>query len=421
MNVLVIGSGGREHALVWKLSQSRQVNNIYCIPGNGGIAELATCVNINLLDFDKLIKFAKENSVELTIVGPEMPLVAGIVNAFEKEGLAIFGPTAQAAELEGSKAFAKEFMEKYNIPTAKYAVTNIASEAKAYIKNVVGTPCVIKADGLAAGKGVIIAMTQEEAINAIEEIMEDKVFGDAGNQVVIEEFLIGEEVSVLALSDGKNVVPMIPAQDHKRVFDGDEGPNTGGMGAYAPAPLCDENMLNYVHQKILEPTIKGMEKEGRPFKGVLYAGLMVTKEGPKVLEYNARFGDPETQPIMLLLESDLVDLCQAVIKGNISKDMLKWKQGNAVCVIAASSGYPGSFEKGKVIEIGDVPENTKIFHAGTALEETGQLVTSGGRVLGVTSIGDNLEEAIQNAYASIEKIKFDGMHYRKDIGSKALR
>lgn len=419
MNVLVIGSGGREHALVWKLSQSSKVNKIYCVPGNGGIAKLATCVNINILDFGELIQFVKKNNIELTLVGPELPLVAGIVNAFEKEGLAIFGPTAQAAELEGSKTFAKEFMEKYNIPTAKYAAFSYANEAKNYI-NRIGAPCVVKADGLASGKGVIVAKTKEDALCAVEDIMVDKAFGNAGNQVVIEEFLEGIEISVIAISDGKNVIPMLPAQDHKRIFDGDRGPNTGGMGAYAPAPICDHNMLKYIQQKILEPTVIGMAKEGRTFKGVLYAGLMITKDGPKVLEYNVRFGDPETQPIMLLLESDLVGLCQAVISGNVNNEILKWKQGNAVCVVAASSGYPGSFEKDKVIEIEDIPEHTMIFHAGTKLDESDRLLTSGGRVLGVTSIGENIEEAIQNAYSSIEKVKFDGMYYRKDIGLKAL-
>ncbi|KUO49972.1 MAG: phosphoribosylamine--glycine ligase [Desulfitibacter sp. BRH_c19] len=420
MNVLVIGGGGREHALVWKLSESSGVDEIYCVPGNGGILNLAKCIDIDVLDFNALIDFAKNNKIELTIVGPEVPLTEGIVDAFEEAGLAIFGPSKKAAELEGSKAFAKDFMKKYAIPTAEYMKFVSAIEAKEYIKKI-GAPCVVKADGLAAGKGVVVAITEDEAIRAVDEIMEDRRFGDAGQQIVVEEFLDGEEVSLLALTDGKTVVPMLPAQDHKRVFDNDQGPNTGGMGAYAPAPICDAAMLEWVQQNILKPTVEGMKNEGRLFKGVLYAGLMITKKGPKVLEFNVRFGDPETQPILLLLESDLVEVCSSVINGTLDKDILKWHQGYAVCVVAASGGYPNDYEKGKPIAIGEIPEFTKIFHAGTIISKNNQLVTSGGRVLGVTSKGDNLDEAIKNVYESIKKVNFADMHFRKDIGCKALR
>ena len=420
MNVLVIGGGGREHALIWKLWESPSVEQIYCVPGNGGISDLATCVNIDVLDFTGLIDFSKKNNIGMTIVGPEVPLTEGIVDAFEEAGLAIFGPSKKAAELEGSKAFAKAFMKKYAIPTADYMTFVSAIEAKEYIKRI-GAPCVVKADGLAAGKGVVVAMTQDEAIRAIDEIMEDRRFGSAGQKVVIEEFLDGEEVSLLALTDGKTVLPMLPAQDHKRVYDNDQGPNTGGMGAYAPAPLCDASMLTWVQENILIPTVNGMKNEGRVFKGVLYAGLMITKKGPKVLEFNVRFGDPETQPILLLLESDLVHVCNSVINGTLDKDTLKWHDGYAVCVVIASGGYPNDYEKGKHISIGEVSQDTKIFHAGTLMNENNQLITSGGRVLGVTSLGHTLEEAIKNVYESVQKVMFENMHFRNDIGAKALK
>ena len=418
MNILVIGSGGREHALVWKFSQSPKVKNIYCIPGNGGIADIAECIDIDQLDFSAIINFVKKNDVGITIVGPEAPLSAGIVDAFQQAGLAIFGPSKVAAELEGSKAFAKDFMKKYNIPTAQYSTFTVAEEAAEYVKLING-PCVVKADGLAAGKGVIVAMTEAEALTAIAEIMQDKKFGAAGQKVVIEEYLEGEEVSILAITDGKNIVPMLPAQDHKRIHDNDRGPNTGGMGAYAPAPVCDDSLLKWVQENVLKPTVKGMEKEGRTFKGVLYAGLMVTQTGPKVLEFNARFGDPETQPIIMLLDSDLLDLCQASINGTIQEDMLTWKQGSAVCVVVASGGYPEGYEKGKEICIGEIPSNTQIFHAGTAINKEGKLVTAGGRVLGVTSSGKTIGDAIENAYQAINRVYFDEMHFRTDIGKKA--
>ena len=420
MNVLVIGGGGREHALIWKLRESPSVDEIYCAPGNGGILDLAKCIDIDVLNFAGLIDFAKRNKVELTIVGPEVPLTEGIVDAFEEAGLAIFGPSQKAAELEGSKAFAKDFMKKYKIPTAEYMTFVSAIEAKEYIKRI-GAPCVVKADGLAAGKGVVVAMTEDEAVKAVDEIMKDRKFGDAGQQIVVEEFLDGEEVSLLALSDGKTVVPMLPAQDHKRVFDNDQGPNTGGMGAYAPAPICDASMLEWVQENILKPTVEGMKKEARVFKGVLYAGLMITKKGPKVLEFNVRFGDPETQPILLLLQSDIIQVCKSVINGTLDGNILKWYQGYAVCVVVASGGYPNEYDKGLPIRIAEIPEHTKVFHAGTMTNDGGQLVSSGGRVLGVTSKGTTLEKAIKNVYEAVEMVNFEHMHFRKDIGAKALR
>ncbi|MEW6624886.1 MAG: phosphoribosylamine--glycine ligase [Bacillota bacterium] len=419
MNVLVIGSGGREHALVWKLSRSPKVEKVYCVPGNGGIQEIAECVDMDIMDFSALTDFARANNIELTVVGPEAPLTEGIVNAFRAAKLPVFGPSKEAAVLEGSKAFAKEFMKKYGIPTADYASFTKAKDARDYLSQK-GVPCVVKADGLAAGKGVVVAMSEAEALKAVDDMMEAKVFGSAGNVVVIEEYLEGPEVSVLALTDGINVIPLLPAQDHKRVFDGDKGPNTGGMGAYAPAPVCDSAMLEVIRQQVLEPAVRGMREEGRLFKGVLYAGLMLTKNGPKVLEFNVRFGDPETQPIMMLLESDLVDLCQAVIEGSLEKARVKWHEGFAVCVVLASGGYPGAYAKGKAITLGDMPEHTMVFHAGTVRGTDGTLLTSGGRVLGVTAAGQDVQSAIQNAYHSMDAVHFEGMHYRRDIGSRAL-
>ncbi len=419
MNLLVIGSGGREHALVWKLAQSPRVKKIFCIPGNGGIAGLAKCIKIDILDFPQLITFAKDNKIALTVVGPEAPLAAGIVDAFLEAGQPIFGPSAAVAILEASKVFAKEFMVKNGIPTAGYRVFSSATEAKRYIGSV-GVPCVIKADGLAAGKGVIIATTKAEAIKSIEEIMESKMFGAAGKRVIIEEFLDGEEVSVIAITDGRTIIPMLPAQDHKRIFDRDKGPNTGGMGSYAPAPICDKAMLARVKKEILEPTVQGMSAAGRPFVGVLYAGLMLTAKGPKVLEYNVRFGDPETQAILSLMKTDLLDICQAAIAGQLKGFEILWHQGFAVCVVASVKGYPGEYPKGIPITINQVPKHTTVFHAGTALNASGQLVTAGGRVLSVTSNGSSITEAIDNAYTAIEAISFDSMYYRKDIAAKAL-
>lgn len=420
MKVLVVGGGGREHALVWKIAQSPRVEKIYCAPGNAGIARQATCVNIGAEDIDALVRFAREEKIDLTVVGPEAPLTAGIVDAFTAEGLTIFGPTKKAAEIEGSKAFAKQLMEKYGIPTARYRTFANSDEAKEYIREI-GAPVVVKADGLAAGKGVIVAQDVDTALKAVTDIMENKVFGDAGNRVVVEEYLEGEEVSILAFTDGRSVVPMVSSQDHKRVFDGDQGPNTGGMGAYSPAPVYTDEIARYVYDRILLPAVQGLAAEGRPYKGVLYAGLIITQDGPKVLEFNARFGDPETQAVLVRLESDLVEIMEAVIEERLHQVEIKWRPEAAVCVVMASGGYPGSYRKGfPIFGLDEVPEGTVVFHAGTA-EKDGQIVTAGGRVLGVTALGPDIATAIRNAYAAVEKISFQDAHYRRDIGYRALR
>lgn len=422
MDVLVVGSGGREHALVWKLAQSMRVSNIYCAPGNPGIGQIAECIDIKADDVDGLVKFVEENNIGLTIVGPEVTLLAGLVDALHAKGFKAFGPTQAAAEIEGSKAFAKHLMQKYNIPTADYAVFTDLDAALRYIDEK-GAPIVVKADGLAAGKGVIVAMDKEMAVDAVKSIMGDKIFGSAGNQVVLEEYLEGEEASLLAFSDGVRVAPMIAAQDHKRVFDHDEGPNTGGMGTYAPAPVVTEEIRQRIVAEVLIPAVTAMAAEGRPYKGVLYAGLMITKEGPKVIEFNARFGDPETQVILPLLETDLVDICEAVIEGTLDQQMITWDDGAAVCVVMASGGYPGNFEKGKEItglKDADSMPGVMTFHAGTANAD-GRLVTAGGRVLGVTACGNSIAGAIERAYLGVEKIQFSGRHYRTDIGQRALK
>jgi phosphoribosylamine--glycine ligase len=421
LKVLVVGSGGREHALVWKIKQSPKVREIFCWPGNAGIAEHATCLPGSPEDVEGIVKFIEQEKIDLTVVGPELPLMAGLTDEIVKRGFKVFGPSKLAAEIEGSKVFAKNLFRKYGIPTAKFNTFASAQEAKEYIKEL-NSPCVVKADGLAAGKGVIIAQNTEEALRAVDLIMEDKTFGSAGNQVVVEEMLVGEEVSLLVFTDGKTVVPMVSAQDHKRIFDHDQGPNTGGMGAYAPAPVLTPELQDRVVNEIIIPTVKAMEKEGRPYKGVLYAGLMVTDRGPQVLEYNARFGDPETQAILPLLESDLVEIMEAVIEERLDRLQIKWKSGHSVCVVAASGGYPGKYEQGKEIfglEEAEKVDNLTIFHAGTSKRD-GKIVTAGGRVLGVTAWADDLVEAIDKAYQGISKINFEGMHYRKDIASKAL-
>ncbi|KKM10399.1 phosphoribosylamine--glycine ligase [Clostridiales bacterium PH28_bin88] len=419
MKVLVVGGGGREHALVWKIVQSPRVEAVYCAPGNAGIARHARCIPISAEDIQGLLDFAWGERIDLTVVGPEAPLVAGLVDTFEEAGLKVFGPRENAAEIEGSKALAKEIMEKYGIPTARYATFTGPAAARDYIRQH-GAPCVVKADGLAAGKGVTVAMTVDEALAAVETIMEDLAFGAAGERVVIEEYLEGEEVSVLAFTDGETVVPMASAQDHKRVFDGDQGPNTGGMGAYSPAPVYTDQLHEQVIREILVPTVRGMAAEGRPYRGVLYAGLMVTKDGPKVLEYNARFGDPETQPILMRLETDLVEIIESILAGRLAGQPVRWKDEAAVCVVLASGGYPGDYQKGKVITgLDQVPAGVEVFHAGTALKD-GQVVTAGGRVLGVTALGATIREAINTAYEAIKPIHFEGMHYRTDIGGKAL-
>ncbi len=421
MKLLIIGSGGREHALVWKTSQNPSVKKIYAAPGNAGMAQLAECLPIKAEDVDRLLAFAKKNAVDLTIVGPEGPLSMGIVDVFTKAGLRAFGPSGKAAEIEASKTFSKNLMKKYGIPSADYGVFTDRAAAEAYVREK-GAPIVVKADGLAAGKGVIVAETVEEAIKALDLIMTDKAFGKAGDRVVIEEFLKGEEASFMAFTDGKTVVPMASSQDHKRVFDGDRGPNTGGMGAYSPAPVVTKELERRVMETIMVPTVRAMEKEGRLFKGVLYAGLMIHNNEAKVLEFNARFGDPETQPIMMRLDSDLITIIQAIIDGTLSTVDVKWKPESAVCVVMASGGYPGEYEKGKEIkglEKALAHDNVMVFHAGTALKN-GTPVTDGGRVLGVTGLGMVVAGAIDKAYAAVRDISFDGAHYRRDIGARAL-
>jgi phosphoribosylamine---glycine ligase len=421
MKVLVIGGGGREHALVWKIAQSPKVTKIYAAPGNAGIAQLAECIPVKAEDIPGLLVFAKAKSMDLTIVGPEGPLSLGIADEFTRAGLRVFGPSGKAAEIEASKRFSKDLMRKYHIPTAEYSVFTEKASAEAYVREK-GAPVVVKADGLAAGKGVVVAETVEEALKALDLIMIDKAFGAAGDRVVIEECLKGEEASFMAFSDGKTVVPMASSQDHKRVFDGDKGPNTGGMGAYSPAPVVTKKLEWKVMDTIMVPTVRAMEKEGRLFKGVLYAGLMIHDGEAKVLEFNARFGDPETQPIMARLDTDLIDIIEAILAGSLSKIEIKWKPDSAVCVVMASGGYPGSYEKGKIIsglENAAKLNNVSVFHAGTAFKD-GKIVTDGGRVLGVTGLGPVVAAAIDNAYRGIREITYDGAHYRRDIGARAL-
>lgn len=422
MNILVVGSGGREHALVWKIARSRRVKKIYCAPGNPGIAQLAECVQIKAEDINGLRDFAVKEKIDLTVVGPEMPLTLGIVDSFEDKGLKIFGPSKRGAEIEGSKVFAKNLMQKYGIPTGGYKVFKDSKEAKEYIKGH-SIPLVVKADGLAAGKGVIICKTEKDAIDAIKLIMEKKIFGKAGDKIIIEEFLKGQEASFLAITDGKTVVPLPPCQDHKAIFDRDKGPNTGGMGAYSPTPIITPKLKQEIMAGIMIPTVKAMEKEGRPYKGVLYAGLMITDNGPKVLEYNCRFGDPETQPIMMRLRNDLVDVLCAAVDGKLNKVKLNCDNKFALCVVMASKGYPGDYEKGKEIKgISDASrlKDVVVFHAGTATNDD-KLVTAGGRVLSVTAMGVGVKRAINKAYEAVAKIKWEGAHYRKDIGEKAIR
>jgi phosphoribosylamine---glycine ligase len=418
VKVLVIGNGGREHALAWKLAQSPKVARVFCAPGNAGTALLGDNVEIAVEDIDKLLAFAREEGIGLTVVGPEVPLTLGIVDAFRAAGLKVFGPTAKAAELEGSKAFAKDLMAKYNIPTAKYAVFTEAGPAKDYVGRI-GAPCVVKADGLAAGKGVIVAMDINTALTAVDEIFDGR-FGESGRRVVVEEFLEGQEVSLLAFVDGRTALPMVPVQDHKRIFDGDQGPNTGGMGTYSPPPVFTEELSQEVMEQIVKPTVAAMHKEGREFTGVLFTGLILTKEGPKVLEYNARFGDPETQVIMMRLESDLVEIIEAALEQSLDQVELKWSEGAAVCVVLAAGGYPGDYNKGHVITLPkELPDWGMLIHAGTSLMG-GIVLTNGGRVLGVVAKGSDLVEARQRAYQLAEQVSFEDMFYRKDIGDKGL-
>lgn len=417
MNILVIGSGGREHALYWKLSESPQTEQIYAIPGNPGMDASAA---IALDDHAKILRFVKEKDIGLVVVGPEVPLMNGLVDELEAAGIRAFGPRANAAEIEGSKSFAKDLMKKYGIPTARYEVFTAAEPARAYIRQE-GAPIVVKADGLAAGKGVIVAMTEQEALDAVDAIMEDHSFGDAGARVVIEEFMEGEEASLLAFTDGTTIRPMISAQDHKRAYDGDRGPNTGGMGTYAPAPVMTPEMTECAVEEILKPTIAAMAKEGRIYRGCLYLGLMVTADGPKVVEFNARFGDPETQVVLPLLDSDLVTIMCACADGTLADVPIRWKDGAAVCVVLASGGYPGHYDKGQEIHgLADAEAmGALVFHAGTAMKD-GKLVTNGGRVLGVVGRGADISSAVDAAYAAAAKISFKDVYYRKDIAHRAL-
>ena len=417
MNILVIGSGGREHALYWKLSESPQTEQIYAIPGNPGMGASAA---IALDSHAAILRFVKEHEIGLVVVGPEVPLMNGLVDELEAAGIRAFGPRANAAEIEGSKSFAKDLMKKYGIPTARYEVFTAAEPARAYIRQE-GAPIVVKADGLAAGKGVIVAMTEQEALDAVDAIMEDHSFGDAGARVVIEEFMEGEEASLLAFTDGTTIRPMISAQDHKRAYDGDRGPNTGGMGTYAPAPVMTPEMTERAVEEILKPTIAAMAKEGRVYRGCLYLGLMVTADGPKVVEFNARFGDPETQVVLPLLDSDLVAIMCACADGTLADVPIRWKEGAAVCVVLASGGYPGHYDKGQEIHgLADAEAmGALVFHAGTAMKD-GKLVTNGGRVLGVVGRGTDISSAVDSAYAAATKISFKDAYYRKDIAHRAL-
>ena len=422
MKILVIGSGGREHALVWKINQSPKVSKIYCAPGNAGISQLAQCIDIGPDKITALADFAQDKKIDLTVVGPELSLSMGIVDEFTKRGLKIFGPTKMATEIESSKVFSKYMMKKYLIPTADYSTFTDTKEAMAYIEKK-PFPLVLKADGLAAGKGVFIVRDADEAKAALDSLMNEKIFGDAGLQVIVEDYLEGEEVSVLAFSDGETVIPMVSSQDHKKIFDDDLGPNTGGMGAYTPVPFYDKHAENEVLEGILKPIISGLKKEGREYKGVIYAGLVFTKEGIKVLEFNARFGDPETQVLLPGLETDIVEIFMAVIEGQLAKIDIKWNNNAVVCVVAASGGYPAKYQKGKRISGLEKLENKNdsyIFHAGTKFQEE-EITTSGGRVLGMTAWAENIKEAKRMAYEGMEKICFEDMYYRKDIAQKAIK
>ncbi len=423
MKVAVVGGGGREHALCFKIKQSPLCSELYCIPGNAGTSKIAKNIGVSAEDIDGVVGFAKQNGVDFVVVGPENPLAKGIVDELEKVGIGAFGPKKEAAIIEASKSFTKSFLKKYDIPTADYESFDNFEEAKEFVLKR-GAPIVVKADGLAAGKGVTVAKTVEEALEALKEIFIDRRFGSAGDRVVLEEFLEGEEASFLVFSDGDNVVPMIAAQDHKPVFDGDKGPNTGGMGAYAPAPIVDDTMKEFIIENIMKRAIDGLKKEGKPYKGVLYAGLMIKNKKPFVLEFNCRFGDPETQAILPLLESDILEIMVECSRGNIKDRTLKWKEAYAVCVVVASGGYPKAYEKGKIIngldKVGGL-EDVIVFHAGTKMDNNGNIITNGGRVLNVVGIDKEFKIAQEKAYSAIELINFENMHYRKDIGNKAYK
>ncbi len=422
MKVFVIGSGGREHAIVWKLRQSPRVTQIFCAPGNGGICDEAECVPVDVKNIDALVQAASKIQPDLTVVGPEVPLALGVVDEFRRRGFRIFGPTAAAARLESSKIFAKEFMQRHRIPTAHFAICTTAAEIKEALPHF-GTPIVVKADGLAAGKGVVIAQSREEASAVASEMLAGKMVGEAGARVVLEQYLEGEELSFLVVSDGERVVPLVAAQDHKRVGDNDTGPNTGGMGAYSTPKIVDPQMREWLLNHVARPVVNAMREEGATFTGILYCGLMMTARGPMVLEFNCRFGDPETQPILMRLESDLLGAFIASAEGRISEGDFKWSDDATVCVVLASRGYPDTPELGKVIsgiDEAEKVEGVKVFHAGTR-KENGAYITSGGRVLGVTARGADLKTAVLRAYEAVGKISFEGMHYRKDIASRGLK
>ena len=421
MRILVVGSGGREHTLVWKIARSPLAEKIFCSPGNGGIQEHAECVTISSSDIAGLANFAEKEKIDLTVVGPEAPLAEGIADEFLRRGLRIFGPSKAAARVEASKVFAKNAMVRYGIPTADFLVFDDAEKALRHIQTR-PAPMVVKADGLAAGKGVIVCHTADDAEAAVRRIMVEKEFGASGDKVIIEDCLLGEEASMLAFTDGETVLPMDSAQDHKPVFDNDEGPNTGGMGAYSPAPVVTPEVYQQIHDEILTPMIRGLASDGIEYRGVLYAGLMLTDEGPKVLEFNVRFGDPESQALLPRLENGLVEVINAVVDGRLSEISLRWSTKSAVCVVMASGGYPGHYEKGKTITGLDSvdDESVVVFHAGTKRLDDGRIVTDGGRILGVTGLGNTIAQAIETTYAAVEKIHFDRAHYRKDIGAKAL-
>ncbi len=421
--ILVVGSGGREHALCWKLSQSPKVEAIFCAPGNAGISQHAQCVEINAGDLEGLASFASSEGIDITVVGPEDPLAKGIVDLFKEKGLTIFGPTKEAAQIEASKVFTKRILEKAGAPTAAYKVFIEPDEAKKYIMEEAEIPVVVKADGLAAGKGVIVAKSLEEALEAVDLILVKKAFGDAGQKLIVEECLKGEEASFMAITDGTTVLPLATSQDHKPVYDNDEGPNTGGMGAYSPAPVVTSELFDKVMNQVMIPTVKAMAEESIPYQGVLYGGLMIDHGVPNVLEFNCRFGDPEAQPILMRLKTDLLDLIEAAIHHRLETVDPEWDERAAVCVVLASEGYPGSYETGKEIaglEEVEKMEDVMVFHAGTAKKD-GKYVTAGGRVLGVTALGSTIKEAIDRAYEAVSRISWDGMHYRTDIGKKALK
>ncbi|GCL74751.1 MULTISPECIES: phosphoribosylamine--glycine ligase [Paenibacillus] len=418
MRILVVGGGGREHAICWALKKSPKVQELFCAPGNGGIAGVAECVPIQVNQFEEIAQFAIDRSIDLVVIGPDDPLSEGIVDHLEAKQIPVFGPRKNAAIIEGSKVFTKQLLKKYNIPTAAYESFDNYEDAAAYLRKQ-KAPIVIKADGLAAGKGVVVAQTLEEAEKALHDIMVAKVFGESGNQVVIEEFLTGQEMSILSFVDGETVRPMVPAQDHKPVFDNDKGPNTGGMGTYTPLPHIPQSIIDEAIETIIKPTAKAMVAEGRPFCGVLFAGLMLTPNGPKTIEFNARFGDPETQVVLPRLKTDLLDIFLAAINGCLDRMNIEWSDEAAVCVILASEGYPGSYSKGLPIEGLDEVQDALVFHAGTAVKD-GSIVTSGGRVLGVTALGRDIAEARAKAYAEADRIRFQGKHYRTDIAKKAL-